>query len=239
MPSKGTSSAARSGRWLSTSSGLSRASLPEARPDAVGEQRDVLVVGCRFAGEIALLRSRTAPWRRPKGGRDRSRSRRRCPFERGKPFMEKPADEARLAQRQRRADRDAADRAVHPEQQQLERPRAFAAPFEVLLEAFGEQEHQPLDILDQPDRLGEMPLHRKRRHGQARRDDFLDPAQRLVEPTSSVAPKRRASGARGAAITDPTVRRPTLSRPASLPASSRRAASGRGSRKCCSSPRPE
>ena len=49
-------------------------------------------------------------------------------------------------------------------------------------------------------------------HRQARRDRLLEAAERLVEAHQQVAPKRRASGARGADRTAPAVRRPTLSR---------------------------
>jgi len=55
---------------------------------------------------------------------------------------------------------------------------------------------------------------------------------------STLVPKRRASGARGALAIDPTVFRPTLSRPARVAASSLSAASGRPARKRASSPGP-
>lgn len=172
----------------------------EPRPDAVGKQRDIFARRGGFSGEVGLHRferrggeSRKAHDIETKAGVDPR-------IERGKPFMEKLADAIRLAQGQRCADRDAADRAIHPEQKQLERPRAFAAPFEILPEAPRQQEHQPLDILDEPDRLCEMPFHRKGGHGQARRYDFLDLAQRLVEPEQEdCAEPAGERGTRGAA----------------------------------------
>ena len=87
---------------------------------------------------------------------------------------------ARAAAARRR--RNARNGAVDPKEEQFEEPRPFASPFEVTLEAFGEERDQTFDVLDKADGLGEVAFHRKRRHGQARRDDLLDPSQRLVEP---------------------------------------------------------
>ena len=193
---------ARSGRWLSTSTRFQHRLLAEPGPDAVGKQREVVVRRPVSPARSACAASRRRGGQHARGGRDRNRSRRRCRL-RAPPAFHGTACwmSARLAQRPRRADRDAADRAVDPEQQQLQRPRALAAPFEIALQAARPASPPaPRCRRSCDDRLGEMPLDRKRRHRQARRDRLLDPAQRLVEPEQR-APCR--SGGRAARAAPP------------------------------------
>ena len=136
------------------------------------------------------------PSRRPKADKVETAAGVEHGAERGQPFMKEPADRDRLAQRQRGAGRNARNGAVDPKEEQFEEPRPFASPFEVTLEAFGEERDQTFDVLDKADGLGEVAFHRKRRHGQARLDDLLDPSQRLVEPQqqhrAEAAGERRA-----------------------------------------------
>ena len=157
-------------------------------------------------------------------------------FERRQPFMKQFADELGLAQRTRRADRNAADSTVDPEKMKLQPFGALPAPLQVDLQLPGQHRHKRLDIVHEADGLGERPLGRKRRNRQARRDRLLHAPQGLIEPEHDVLPKRRTSGARGAARTAPDVRSPTLSSPARVAGARRKAASGKAASNSSSSP---
>ena len=160
-------------------------------------------------------------------------------FERGKPFVEQACRMSRGSRSG--SDAPTAMRLTAPSTRNSnssQRPCAFAAPFEIPLEARCQHEHQPFDILDQSYRFGEMPLDRKRRRpaGAAIWLLLSCPAPGRAVTSSCCAEAAGKRRARGAAITAPTVRRPTLSRLARMPGSRRKAASGRGSRKCSSCP---
>ena len=111
--------------------------VAEPGADAVGKQRQILAGVDRVAGQIGL---RVVDARRGKHGQPdevESIAGVDIAFERDQPLVEEPADQRRLAHRPRRADGDAAHRAINPEQRQLQAARALAAAFEILLEGGG------------------------------------------------------------------------------------------------------
>jgi hypothetical protein len=166
------------------------------RADPVGENGEAFIIGVPFAAEIALmnLESRRFEHRKPhqletEAGIDLIRIRRQL-------FPEKLLHQERLTQGPRGGYDAAAHRAIDPEQGELQDPRSFASPFEIGLQRPSEQEHQSFDFLGHDDRFGQMPLDGQRRHRQARRNRFLQPAPRLVEPDqqrrTEAADERRA-----------------------------------------------
>ena len=108
--------------------------------------------------------------------------------------MEQSAHQHRFADWTRGADRYPADHAVDPEQQEFEPARALLAAFEIDLEGGGEQADQPLDVVDERQRIGKMAFDRKRGYGQSRRDRLLEPTQRLVQALDELSPEPADEG---------------------------------------------
>ena len=89
---------------------------------------------------------------------------------------------ARLVQRPRGADRDAAHVAVDPIERELDPPRALRLALEQHDEIVGELAQGRLDRLDRLHGRGEPPLGAEIRRGEARRDRGALEALELVEP---------------------------------------------------------
>ena len=106
-------------------------------------------------------------------------------------FGEQADERARLVQRPRRADRDAAHGAVDPVERKLDPPRALRLPLEQHDEIVGELAQGELDRLDRLDGRGEPPLGDKVRRGKARRDRDAGRARELVEPRDRQRPEPR------------------------------------------------
>ena len=106
--------------------GIEHRGLAEPGRHTVGKDRQFLAIVFDLAGEIALPRLETRRRQRRQAdeietvtGIDRL-------AQRLQPLMEQPADQRGFADGTRRADSDAADHAVDPEQQKLQRARALA-----------------------------------------------------------------------------------------------------------------
>ena len=135
--------------------------------DAVREKGKRLAIVERVAGKVRLLCCEMRDGEHGKADEFESVARIDLVLECGKFLMEQtfhqPAHARAATYRP-----DAADRAIDPEKCQFERARTLAPPFEIGLQRRCQLKGQDFDVFEERDCVGQMPLHGKRRHGQAR-----------------------------------------------------------------------
>ena len=110
------------------------------------------------------------------------------------PLAEEPQDRGWRTQRTGSADAKPGHRPIDTKESKVQSRRTGLPALQIAFNRSGEQGDDPFHVLDETDRLRKLPLGRHDRHGEARRNRFLDLADCLIEPQqepSSETPRKR------------------------------------------------